>query len=167
MIYVTYIPGSKEQTIGFDESLENIRLASYVALNCKTLEGFAGVMRKYCPLHRGPIFTEIFKKLLSSFDNEDDETEATVTNEDKLIALLANKIPTSTTTKKVYNNMHAHYCSSNYQQRLCDLRDYLERKNVVKIELRIFDKIVIYCRRVSPITGRSCSRGRKLRYILW
>ncbi|CAF3411667.1 unnamed protein product [Rotaria socialis] len=161
------LQSGKDETIGFDESLENIRLVSYVALNCKTLEGFAGVMRKYCPQHRGPIFTEIFKKLLLSFDSKDNDAEVTVTNKDKLIALLANKISTSTTTKKVYNNMPNHYCSPNFQQRLWDLRDYLERKNVAKIELRIIDKIVIYSRRVSPITGRSCSRGRKLRYILW
>ncbi|CAF1418614.1 unnamed protein product [Rotaria sordida] len=160
------LQGNKEDVIDYDDSSENVRLVSYVVLRCKTLEGFAGLMRKYCSKCRGPIFTEIFKQLLLTYDNENNDTTVGATNKDKLVALLTNQISTQTIPKRIYENMAQHYCSPHLYGRLSDLRKFIDEKQVDQIEFHIFEKIVIYCCGTSLMPHRNSKRRRIHHYKL-
>jgi hypothetical protein len=165
-IYLMHILDEKQHAVDYDQSLESVRLISHVALNCKTLEGFAGVMRKYCSNRRGPIFTEIFRQLLVLYDNVDDNIVGTATKEKKLMALLENQISTSTATKAIYNDMNRCYLLSSLGERLRSLRHFIDQMEVDQIALQNRGKLAVYCRGISLTEERQSRRKRNHRYIL-
>lgn len=61
----------------------NVELVANKAVNCKTIEGFAGILRKYCPTRCGLIYNEIIIKLL-------DAKSIVVLRKEKLYGLLSN-----------------------------------------------------------------------------
>lgn len=152
--------------MAYDDSSENVRLVSYVALNCKTLEGFAGVMRKYCPNRRGPIFTEVFRQLLVSFDNGDHDTVDTATKKEKLMALLVNHVSTATATKAIYEDMNQCYSLPSLDGTLRSLRQFIDYMGVDQIGLQNRGKLAVYCRGISLMQERQSRRKRNHRYVL-
>ena len=161
-----YTLGGKERAVDYDYSSENVRLVSYVALNCKTREGFAGVMRKYCPNRRGPVFTAVFRQLLVSYDDGDDDTTGTVTKEEKLMALLENQISTATATKAIYSDMNQCYSLPSLDGQLRSLRQFIDEKKVDQIALQNRGKLAVYCRGISLMQDRQSRRKRNHRYVL-
>ena len=162
-----YILGEKELVIAHDysKSVHLVRLVSHVALNCKTLEGFAGVMRKYCPNHRGPIFSEVFIRLLESYDEGEGDTVGTATKKEKLMALLKNQISTTTATKVIYEDMDQCHSLPSLDEQLRSLRQFIDEKEVEQIGLQNRGRLVVYCRR-TLIGDRQCRRKRNYRYFL-
>ncbi|CAF1084048.1 unnamed protein product [Adineta steineri] len=161
------LQSGKEHVVDYDYSTENIRLVSYVALNCKTLEGFAGLMRKYCSQCRGPLFTEIFKQLLPpSDDNENDSIAGKITKKDKLIALITNQIPTTTTIKPFYNTKN-YQRQSYYDGRMDSLYEFINNNEVTEIQLHHLEKIVVYCRGRSTLPDRKSRKQRLHCYVLF
>ncbi|GAM22359.1 hypothetical protein SAMD00019534_055340 [Acytostelium subglobosum LB1] len=80
----TEIQGRVDQNFYFDaKDQKNIDIIVYKTSQCKTIEGFGGLMRKYCSSWTGPIFLAIVQGLL--------DTNAPLKKE-KLCALLSNSI---------------------------------------------------------------------------
>ncbi|CAF3984380.1 unnamed protein product [Rotaria sp. Silwood1] len=153
-------------TNDYDCSSESVRLVTYVALNCKTLEGFAGLMRKYCSKRRGPIFTEVFKQLLPPYKDESDNIHVGVTKEDKLIALLSNTISTTITTKPIYHDMKQ-YDRSHFDGLIDALSWFIKQNNVYNIKYLIVRKPIVYGIGISTVSDQSGSRKKtKHRYVL-
>jgi hypothetical protein len=65
----------------FQYSQDNINVVTYKLITSKSLKGFGGLLRKYCPKRNGPFFDSMVKSLLLSENNKD-----------KLIALMTNRI---------------------------------------------------------------------------
>jgi hypothetical protein len=124
------IQGKREEMIQLDLSQKNINIIVHVALNCKTLNGFAGIMRRYCPKRYGVIFDNIVRAL------EREECS------DKLRALLSNR----TQYSKVYLDDDVcwqPYWDTDNIRRLVgpDIFDAIEKTN--------FGKTVYHCYRPS------------------
>ncbi|CAF0807057.1 unnamed protein product [Adineta steineri] len=151
----------KQHVSDYDYSSENVSLISYVALNCKTIICFAGLMRKYCSQRCGPIFTQIFKQLLELYD-KDDSITINATKKDKLIALLTNKIKTETGIKPIYHDMEC--CLPPFEGRINSLRYFIEKNKSNKICLQNHGKLVVNWRSTS-LTGYG-GRQRKHCYVL-
>ncbi|CAF1334115.1 unnamed protein product, partial [Rotaria magnacalcarata] len=49
-------------SVTFHFTPETIRSVTYEIVNAKTLEGFGGLLRKYCPRRWGPVFSELIKQ---------------------------------------------------------------------------------------------------------
>lgn len=160
-----YILGGKERTIGYDYSWNIIPLVSKVALNCKTLEGFAGVMRKYCSDRRGPLFSKVFLELLDSYDEGESDTVDTATKKDKLEALLKNQISTTTAAKAIYEDMDQCNSLPLLDEQLRSLRQFIDEKEVEQIGLQNRGRLVVYCRR-TLMEERQNPRKRNYRYFL-
>lgn len=160
---MVYISGGKEHAATYDYSSENVRLVSYVALNCKTLEGFAGVMRKYCSNRRGPIFTDVFRQLLASYGDSNPVDAAT--KKQKLMALLENHVSTATATKAIYEDMNQCY-SLSLDGQLKGLEQFIDGMNVDQIGLQNRGKLAVYCRGISLTPERQSRRKRNHRYVL-
>ena len=77
------LAGNLNDMIKLDLNEDNVKMLVYIAVFSKTVEGFAGFMRKYCPGRRGLLFTFIIYRLLSG--------GCTLTKE-KLVCLLTNKV---------------------------------------------------------------------------
>ena len=159
--HITYILGEKQHVSDYDYSSEHVSLISYVALNCKTLECFAGLMRKYCSQRCGPIFTEICKHLLESYDKGDSIT-INGTKKDKLMALLTNKIATETGIKPIYHDMKC--CLPPLEERINSLRYFIQKNKSDKICLQNQGKLIVNWRSTSRM-GYS-GRQRKHCYVL-
>ena len=82
------LQGNRTQSSVFSVTDETIRIITYKFLTAKTLEGFGGLLRKYCPKRCGPFFTALIKNLLIV----PPVIEGTVLNKEKLIALLTNEV---------------------------------------------------------------------------
>jgi len=78
------IQGSKDDTIKFDLSPENVDVVVYKITTSKTLKGFGGLMRKYCPKRCGVIFDIVVKNLVT--------VGGAVLAREKIVALLTNRI---------------------------------------------------------------------------
>ncbi|CAF1525258.1 unnamed protein product, partial [Adineta steineri] len=143
-----------------------VRLASHAALNCKTLEGFAGVMRKYCPNRRGPIFSEIFIRLVEAYDQGEGDTDGTATKKEKLMALLKNQISTTTATKVIYEDMDQCHSLPSLDDALKSLRRFIDEKEIEEIGLQNRGRLVVYCRR-TRMEDRQCRRKRNYRFFLY
>ncbi|CAF4769731.1 unnamed protein product, partial [Rotaria sp. Silwood2] len=139
-----YILGEKERVVAHDylESVHLVPLVSHAALNYKTLEGFAGVMRKYCPGRRGPIFSEVFIQLLESYDKGEGETVGTATKKEKLMALLKNQISTTTGTKVIYEDMDQCHSLPSLDEQLRSLLRFIDEKEVEQIALQNRGRLV-------------------------
>ncbi|CAF2121226.1 unnamed protein product [Rotaria magnacalcarata] len=161
------LQSEKERAVAHDysESVHLVHLVSHVAKNCKTLEGFAGVMRKYCPSRRGPIFSEVFIRLVESYDEGEGDTVGTVTKKEKLIALLKNQISTTTATKVIYDDMDQCHSLPSLDEQLRSLRRFIDEKKVEQIGLQNRGRLVVYCRR-TLLGDRQCRRKRNYRYFL-
>ncbi len=131
----------------FNFTPETIRSVTYKVLNAKTLEGFGGLLRKYCPKRCGPLFSEVIKNLLIL-----PETDGTpVLNKEKLIALLTNKVGYS----RLYDNEMSNYV----WQPLADVDIHLLAtivgKDVLKqIERQHLGEDVLHCYRISNKSNR-------------
>ena len=123
-------------------------------------------MRKYCSNHRGPIFTEVFRQLLVSYDDGDDDTVDTATKEAKLMALLENNVSTATATKAIYEDMNQCYSLPSLDGPLRSLRQFIDEKKVDQIGLQNRGKLAVYCRGVSLMQERQSRRKRNHRYVL-
>ncbi|CAF1040699.1 unnamed protein product [Adineta steineri] len=148
------------------ESVHLVRLVSHAALNCKTLEGFAGVMRKYCPNRRGPIFSEVFIRLVEAYDQGDGDTVGTATKKEKLMALLKNQISTTTATKVIYEDMDQCHSLPSVDDALKSLRRFTDEKEIEEIGLQNRGRLVVYCRR-TRMEDRQCRRKRNYRFFLY
>ena len=121
-------------------------------LTTKTLEGFGGLLRRYCPERCGPIFTEVIKKLLTSSEtNQAEAVVNTVMNKEKLVALLTNRVGNS----QLYNNKMRHIC----WQPLADvdidrLAEIVGEAELKRIEKENLGKRVLHCYRISNISNR-------------
>ena len=74
-------------------------------VTAKTLEGFAGLLRKYC-LHRcGPFFTELIRKLVVLPASTSSSSDP-VLKKEKLVALMTNQVGYS----QLYNNKISRFC---------------------------------------------------------
>jgi len=164
------LQSEKERVVAHDYSesvhlVHLVHLVSHVALNCKTLEGFAGVMRKYCPNRHGPIFSEVFIRLLESYDEGEGDTVGTATEKEKLMALLKNQISTTTATKVIYEDMDQCHSLPSLDEQLRSLRRFIDEKEVEQIGLQNRGRLVVYCRR-TLMEDRQCRRKRNYRYFL-
>jgi hypothetical protein len=146
------ILGNRTNLVTFNFTPENISSVTYKAVNAKTLEGFGGLLRKYCPKRCGPVFTEVIKNLLilPQIDqaNGDDKI---VSNKDKLVALLTNQVGYT----RLYNNQIGDYC----WQPLADvdinlLRKIVGRNELNKIEKENHGKPVLHCYRIKNKANR-------------
>ncbi|CAF1188746.1 unnamed protein product [Rotaria sp. Silwood1] len=141
------IQGNRDNTVTFNFTPETIRIVSYKMLTSKTLEGFGGLLRKYCPKRCGPLFSEIIKKLLVLPQTDKTETDVnTATNKDKLVALLTNQVGYS----QLYNNEMSAFC----WQPLADvdinlLAQIVGKGEFEKIEKKNWGKDVLHCYRIS------------------
>ena len=144
----------------------SIDLVRDAALNCKTLEGFAGVMRRYCPDRRGPIFSEVFLQLLESYDERaEDDTVSRATKREKFMALLKNQITTTASTKVIYADMDQGHSLPPLDERLISLRQFIYDKEVEEVKLEYRGRLVVYCRKTLT-ADLQCSRKRNYRYFL-
>ena len=109
-------------------------------LNAKTLQGFGGLLRKYCPNRNNPVFTELIKNLLIISDNN----ETNSLNKDKLVALLTNQVGYS----KLYTNEMAHFCWQPIANVDIDILEKIVGKGELeKIERDNLNKPVLHCYR--------------------
>ena len=118
-------------------------------LNAKTLDGFGGLLRKYCPKRNNQVFTELIKNLLKATDINDNVNNSL--NKDKLIALMTNKVGNSL----LYNNEMAKFC----WQPLMDvdinmLEKIVGAEEFRKIEQENMGKTVLHCYRCSYINNQ-------------
>ena len=133
-------------------SSEGIRVVTYKILTAKTLEGFGGLMRKYCPRRCGPVFNQVIKELLDSSDSNtvQDKTKAVLIKE-KLIALLTNEIEVT----PLYKGEMTTLC----WQPLADvdvnkLADIVGKETFSQIEKKNRGQRVLHCYRISNIANR-------------
>ena len=114
-------------------------------VTAKTLEGFGGLLRKYCPQRCGPFFTELIRKLVD-VDPSTDSSSEPVLKKEKLVALMTNQVSYS----KLYQNAIGHFC----WQPLADV-DINKLKAIVgqdefrSIEKDNRGKDVVHCYRTS------------------
>jgi hypothetical protein len=162
-----YIVGAKEVVIAHDnsESVHLVRLVSHVALNCKTLEGFAGVMRKYCPNRRGLIFSEVFIALLNSYDKSEGDTVDRATRKEKLVALLKNQISTTTPPEVIYQDMEQCHSLPSLDEKLSSLQRFIDEKQVEEVALQNRGRLIVSCRK-TLLEDQQCRRNRNYRYFL-
>ncbi|UJR12761.1 hypothetical protein I4U23_016935 [Adineta vaga] len=156
---------SEKEPVISHYSWENVRLAISAALNCKTLEGFAGIMCKYCPDRSDGLFSAIFLQLLESYDKNEGDTDGTATKKEKLMALLKNQISTKTSTKVIYNDMDQCDSIPSFDEALRSLRQFIDEKKVEDVALQNRGRLVVYCRR-TLWEDRQCRRKRNYRYFL-
>ena len=142
-----------------------VELVSDVVLNCKTLEGFGGIMRKYCPDRRGPIFSEIFTHLLESYEEGEGDTDGAATKKEKLISLLKNQISSTTATEAIFKDMDRCDSFSSLDGQLRSLRRFIDEKSVEHVGLQNRGRLVVYCRRTLT-EDRQCRRERNYRFFL-
>lgn len=87
------IQGNRDHSVTFDITPEAIRVVTYKLLTTKTLEGFGGLLRKYCPKRFGPIFKEVLQKLVTLPESDLNSTSGEAfLNREKLLVLLTNQI---------------------------------------------------------------------------
>ncbi|CAF1290456.1 unnamed protein product [Didymodactylos carnosus] len=141
--------GSSSNLIKLDLTPENIRVVTYKITNTKTLEGFGGLMRKYCPERHGEIFTEVIKSLLSSSVSQQCEGSS-ISNKDKLIALLTNQVGYS----PLYNNLRDFCWQPLKDVDINVLRQIVGVKELKKIEDDNSGKKVVHCYRISNKENR-------------
>lgn len=160
-----YILGEKEPVAAHGYS-ESGYLVRNFALQCKTLEGFAGAMRKYCPDRRGSVFSEVFIDLLEAFDkSEGEKTVGRATKTEKFIALLKNQVSTATSTKAIYEDMQQCGSLPSIDERIRSLQQFIDEKEVEEIGLQNRGRLVVYCRK-TLMEDRTCSRKRNYRFFL-
>jgi hypothetical protein len=87
------IQGNREHSVTFDMTPEAIQVVTYKLLTAKTLEGFAGLLRKYCPKRFGPIFKGLLQQLVTLPQSElSDPSGKAYLNRDKLLVLITNEV---------------------------------------------------------------------------
>ncbi|CAF1483194.1 unnamed protein product, partial [Adineta steineri] len=153
----------KERAVAHDYS-ESVQLVSHTALNCKTLEGYAGIMRKYSPNRRGPIFSEVFIRLVESYDQGEGGIVGTATKKEKLMASLKNQISTMTATKVIYEDMDQCHSLPSLDDELKSLRRFIDEKKIEEIGLQNRGRLVVYCLR-TLMEDRQCRRKRNYRFF--
>lgn len=130
--------------VTFNFTPETIRTITYAMLNAKTLEGFAGLLRKYCPKRCNQVFTELIKNLLITSDI--DHNIKNSLNREKLVALLTNQVGNTV----LYNNEIAKFCWQPLQDVDIDILENIVGKDEFKkIEQENLGKLVVHCYRTS------------------
>ncbi|CAF1268374.1 unnamed protein product [Adineta steineri] len=134
------LQGNRDNSTIFNFTPETIRIITYKILTAKTLEGFAGLLRKYCPKRCGPVFTESIKNFMILPQTD----ENNVLIKEKLIALLTNTVGYS----RLYNNQMSNFC----WQPLADVDISLLEKIIGQDELKKIEqdnrgKKVLHCYR--------------------
>ncbi|CAF0963030.1 unnamed protein product [Brachionus calyciflorus] len=138
------LQGDRDKLISFNFTPEAIQIITYAMLNAKTLDGFGGLLRKYCPKRNNQVFTELIKNLMKPTDMNENVNNSL--NRDKLIALMTNRVGNSF----LYNNEMANFC----WQPLTDV-DINNLEKIVgpeefrKIEKENLGKEVLHCYRCS------------------
>lgn len=82
------IQGEFRNLSKFKMTSENVVIVARKALMSKTLEGFGGILRKYCNCRNGPIFDKIYDGLINGTINGED----VVLQKEKLYSLLSNEL---------------------------------------------------------------------------
>ena len=117
-------------------------------LRAKTLQGFGGLLRKYCPKRNNPVFTELIKSLLITSDRNNNDNSSL--NKDKLVALLTNNVGYS----QLYKNEMSNFCWQPLADVDIDTVEKLIGKNEFKkIEQDNLGKEVLHCYRTSNINN--------------
>ena len=115
-------------------------------LNSKTLEGFGGLLRKYCPKRNNVVFTELIKNLLITTDANKS------LNKEKLVTLLTNTVGYS----KLYKNEMADLCWQPLKDvDIDDLEKVVGKDELKKIEQDNRGKTVLHCYRTSYKLNRN------------
>jgi hypothetical protein len=145
--------GNRDNSVTFNFTPETIRIVTYKMLIAKKLEGFGGLLRKYCPKRCGPVFSELIQNLLIIPESNEDADNSL--NRDKLVALLTNQVGNS----RLYINEMSRFC----WQPLVDVNIHLLAKIVGKNQLQKIEKDnygrdVLHCYRLSNKSNRhGCS----------
>jgi hypothetical protein len=145
------IQGSPDQTTLIDNNPENIAVITFKALECKTLEGFAGLLRKYCPNRYGPIFLSIVKGLVQQGLNVNNNNTSPPNAAEKLISLLTNKINNTVFYK--YNGLET-YCWQPLSDVIENIRKIVGLSTLQRIEQENLGKRVVHCYRLSNLPNR-------------
>jgi len=138
----TNIQGSKDNVITFDLSPENCQMVANRIVKAKTLEGFGGLLRKYCPKRCEKIFHLAVNQLMDLTN-----TEAVLVRE-KLVTLLSNQINYSV----LYIDI-AHYCWQPLVS-IADLVQIVGKDELQEIENKNKGKKVVHCYRASNLSNR-------------
>lgn len=126
---------------------EQIKVLSYKILTAKTLEGFGGLMRKYCPSRCGRLFDVVVSGLLAlpSSDSNDSKVKS-VLNKEKLTALMTNEIGYSA----FYKNQIGRFCWQPLKNVDLDaLSTIVGTEQFKAIETKNRGKPVVHCYRTS------------------
>ena len=123
--------GPTKNTVTYTLNDGNIELVANKACSCKTIEGFSGIMRKYCSSRCGVIFNKIVTKLL------DIKTDV-VLRKEKLYGLLSNHPFALADGSERYGKMYIgpmeKTCWKPSHKQLNRLKEILGEPSVDKIE---------------------------------
>lgn len=140
---INFFKGNRDNLVIFDLTPETIRTITYAMLNAKTLEGFGGLLRKYCPKRCNQIFTELIKNLLITCDINQN---GNLLNREKLVALLTNQIGNTV----LYKNEIAKFCWQPLQDvDIESLENIVGKVDFERIEKDNQGKLVLHCYRTT------------------
>eukprot|EP01133_Synstelium_polycarpum_P013857 gene13857-16341_t len=136
------IQGSEEQTVYFNTTdPKNLEIIRFKTSQCKTLEGFGGLMRKYCPARVGQVFRNVVEGLL--------QVDA-VLRKEKLMSLLSNTID----NKPLYMSERLKSFVWQPVTEFNSILDIVGEKDIKPIETANIGKNVLHCYRKSNIRNR-------------
>jgi len=133
--------GKSEDVVKFELTTENINIVVYKIATAKTLPGFGGLMRKYCPKRCGEIFQCVVERLISV------DKEVVIAME-KLTALLTNEIN--------YGLFYSDLVNICWQPLIdvSELYRVVGMDQVLAIEKKNVGKRVVHCYRLSHKPNR-------------
>eukprot|EP00742_Colponemidia_sp_Colp-10_P008962 GILJ01009736.1.p1 GENE.GILJ01009736.1~~GILJ01009736.1.p1 ORF type:complete len:1004 (-),score=155.62 GILJ01009736.1:340-2919(-) len=84
------LQGDIDTSVKFEESDSNMETLAYVACRSQTVDGFAGLLRKYCPKRCGKTLAFVVTRLLT--DAQDPDSDSSGRSREKIVALLTNRV---------------------------------------------------------------------------
>jgi len=138
----TKFQGSSLDVVKFDLTPENIKLVAHKIITAKTLPGFGGFMRKYCPNRCGEIFHCAVSRLVSPGDLD------VVLAKEKLTALLTNQINYGS----FYSDLEI-FCWQPLVS-FTVLCEAVGKDELLAIEMKNIGKKVVHCYRLSNKPNR-------------
>jgi hypothetical protein len=132
------LQGSVTDTVKMEFTKENIEMLAHIACDMKTVEGFGGIMRKYCPKRLGPVLDAVVHKLIATKDAN------------KLVALLTNRVSHTPLYKLLDDS--AWQPLSNIDMKV--VGEIIGEKELDMIEHANVGKNVVHCYRVSNLANR-------------
>ena len=150
VVFLRSFSGDRDDNITRNYTPEQIRIVSYKILTAKTLEGFAGLMRRYCSKRCGSLFMEVVKNLMNSSQGTGNLN--VILNKEKLVALLTNEIGYS----RLYVNEVSSFCWQPLTNVDIDqLSRIVGKEEFDRIERNNLNKPVLHCYRLPNKSNRS------------